>query len=339
MFNLYKIFKHSIVVLLWAPFHFASPVNEMAVDAVGSTLTSVPHPSELVDMVDPQSSSFRKYTGINWLHKLSDPVKSHSVAFFSEFFGTFLFLSMAFLVTTGVQNLQGYEGQLDAQTLLVISLSFGCALAVSVWLYGSSHFNMAVTMSQLLLRIIGPIRAIILFLAQIGGGLSASALTKAVYGKALVITDLNKVNELQGLLVESLGVTALVFTVLMMSVRKHNSTQFTPIAVGTILTVLVLLGAPITGGSFNYFRSLTPSIVEANFSKSHWIYFVSNVLGAGISTGLYRLIEEMQRSNAIVSDVEPSFGLGLAAGGQEIVLQADSRRARRNTVVSQPSAD
>lgn len=331
--------------LLCCPFNFvfAIPVDDTVapnVNSMGATLTSVPHPDDrAVLLVDPQSSAFRKYSGINWLHKLSDPVKSHCVAGFSEFLGTFLFLFTAFLSTTGIQRLDNYNG-LDAQTLLVISSSFGIALAVAVWLYGSSHFSPAVTMAQLLLRIIGPIRALILMSAQIAGGISAAALVKAVYGKSLVITRLNGINELQGLIIESFGVTALVFTVLMLSVKKHQSTQFVPIAVGSILTVLVLLGCNVTGGSYNYFRSLTPSVIENDFPPEHWLYLVSNVLGSGIATGLYRLIEEIQLSHAILTDPDAQFGLGLAANGEEIVLQSDAKRARRrgNTVSTHSDA-
>lgn len=334
-----KLLKTSFLGLLFCfPYSYAFPVDDIEqannINSMGATLTSVPHPDDrAVLLVDPQSSAFRKYSGINWLHKLSDPVKSHCVAGFSEFFGTFLFLFTAFLSTTGVQRLGTFNG-LDAQTLLVISSSFGIALAVAVWLYGSSHFNPSVTMAQLLLRIIGPVRALILMSAQIAGGLSATALTKAIYGKSLVITRLNGINELQGLIVESFGVSALIFTVLMLSVRKHQSTQFVPIAVGSLLTVLIFLGGPITGGSFNYFRSLTASIVENDFPHEHWIYAVSNILGSGIATGLYRLIEELSKSSAILTDADPQFGLALAQGGEEIVLQSNAKRARTraNTV-------
>lgn len=331
-----KFLKPFFMGLLCCPFNFviAIPVDDTVapnVNSMGATLTSVPHPDDrAVLLVDPQSSAFRKYSGINWLHKLSDPVKSHCVAGFSEFFGTFLFLFTAFLSTTGVQKLDTFQG-LDAQTLLVISSSFGMALAVAVWLFNASHFNPSITMAQLLLRIIGPIRALILMSAQVAGGISATALTKAIYGKSLVITKLNGINELQGLIIESFGVTVLVFTVLMFSVRKHASTQWTPVVVGLVLTVLVNLGAPITGGSFNYFRSLTVSIVEGEFEKNHWIFLVSNILGSGIATGLYRLIEEVQKSNSIISDSDPLFGLGLASGGDEIVLQNNAKRTRNRT--------
>lgn len=335
--------KASFLGLLCFPFSFAMPVDEITTqntNAMGATLTSTPHPDQRdVLLVDPQSSAFRKYSGINWLHKLSDPVKSHCVAGFSEFFGTFLFLFTAFLSTTGVQRLATFQS-LDPQTLLVISSSFGISLAVAVWLYSSSHFNPSITMAQLLLRIIGPVRALILMSAQIAGGVSATALTKAIYGNSLVITRLNGINELQGLIVESFGVTVLVFTVLMFTVRKHASTQWTPVVVGLVLTVLVNLGGPISGGSFNYFRSLTPSIVEGEFPREHWIYFISNVLGSGIATGFYRLIEEIQKSNAILTDSEPAFGLGLAAGGEEVVLQTNAKRARTraNTVTTHSDA-
>jgi aquaporin rerated protein, other eukaryote len=101
-----------------------------------------------------------------------------------EYVGTTMFLFMAF-GGTHIANLPGAavtttSGTLiDTSNLTFISISFGLALIVNIWLFfriSGALFNPAITLALVLSSSITPLRGGLLFIAQIVGGISAAAL-------------------------------------------------------------------------------------------------------------------------------------------------------------------
>lgn len=141
-----------------------------------------------------------------------------------------------------------------------------------------------------------PKRAVVLVLSQIVGSITASALVLAIFPTALnVRTTLSDGTSLvQGLFIEALMTSELVFTILMLAKEKHKSTFIAPVGIGLALFIAELVGVYYTGGSLNPARSLGPCIVTRAFDSEHWIYWVGPFIGALLAILFYKFIKILE---------------------------------------------
>lgn len=139
-------------------------------------------------------------------------------------------------------------------------------------------------------------RAICLFFSQIVGSITASALVLAMFPTPLnVRTTLSEGTSLaQGVFIEALMTSELVFTILMLAIEKHKSTFIAPVGIGLALFVAELVGVYYTGGSLNPARSLGPCIVTNLYDAEHWIYWVGPGLGSVFAIGFYKFIKMLE---------------------------------------------
>lgn len=143
---------------------------------------------------------------------------------------------------------------------------------------------------------VNPKRAVVLVLSQIVGSITASALVLAIFPTALnVRTTLSDGTSLvQGLFIEALMTSELVFTILMLAKEKHKSTFIAPVGIGLALFIAELVGVYYTGGSLNPARSLGPCIVTRAFDPEHWIYWVGPFIGALLAILFYKFIKILE---------------------------------------------
>ncbi|GAA6023064.1 hypothetical protein JCM10207_007706 [Rhodosporidiobolus poonsookiae] len=121
-----------------------------------------------------------------------------------------------------------------------------------------------------------PLRAALLTVAQILGGITGSAI-------------------IQALLPGTLNVRALLSPGTSIARGlKHKATFLTPIGIGLALFIAEMLGVYYTGASLNPARSFGPAVVLTSFSGYHWIYWVGPALGATIAAGFYRFIKWLE---------------------------------------------
>ena len=111
--------------------------------------------------------------------------------------------------------------------LLYIALVFAFSLMVNVWVFfriSGGLFNPAVTFAMLLCRALSPIRAALLFGAQIVGSIFASFLVKVLFPTNYnVRTTLGQGTSLaQGTMIEAVLTAELVFTIFMLAKEKHK---------------------------------------------------------------------------------------------------------------------
>merc|ERR1712000_282239 len=123
---------------------------------------------------------------LKWTKFMHSDTKNHAVAFMGEFVGTFMFLFFAFAGTQvaniGVgdstdQSTTGSATGFNPATLLYIALSFGFSLMVNAWIFfriSGGLFNPAVTLALALLKALSPLRALLLFIAQVTGATFAA---------------------------------------------------------------------------------------------------------------------------------------------------------------------
>jgi MIP family channel proteins len=175
-------------------------------------------------------------------------------------------------------------------------LLFG--LVVMFGVVSGGHFNPAITLGAAAIRRINPIDAAIYLLAQLSGGVLGALLAKALltdegrathYGAASVSPLLG--NNFDGAIIEALGTFLLVLVVLAAVYSKKSFKDWAPLAIGTTLGFIVMVGGPLTGGSFNPARWFGPALV-ANEWGDVWPYVVGPIVGSLLAAVVYRFVLE-----------------------------------------------
>lgn len=209
--------------------------------------------------------------------------QQHFMAGLGELIGTTMFLFLAEggaktaqLSVSAAQNETATP--LSNETIMFIALSFGMSLLVSAWMFyriTGGLFNPAITIALWWVGVLTSCRALVLFIAQILGGIAGAALV-------LGLTPTNSISQVtttlqpgislaQGFLIEMLLTSILVFSVLMLAVEKHRATYLAPVGIGLTLLAAHLFGVVWTGCGMNPARSFGPAVVAGEFNSDHWI--------------------------------------------------------------------
>ena len=117
-----------------------------------------------------------------------------------ELIGTTMFLFFAFAGTqiANINNSTPPPAASQASTtstvntsnLTFIALSFGFSLMVNVWIFfriSGGLFNPAISLALALVKVITPVRAALLVVAQLAGGIAAAALTNVLLPGSLYV--------------------------------------------------------------------------------------------------------------------------------------------------------
>ena len=202
---------------------------------------------------------------------------------FSEAWGTFLLV----VVAAGAGVVAAKSG---AITLGMAVVAPGLMVMAVIYFMGTvsgAHLNPAVTLAFAVRRNF-PWRCVPGYiLAQVAGGIAASAFLYAMFGTA---GDLGAtkpgagVSAMQALLMEVLLTAGLVSTILGTASGARNIGSNGAIAVGGYIALAGLWAAPISGASMNPVRSFAPDLVRGDCAAT-WIYVVGPLAGAMIAVG------------------------------------------------------
>jgi aquaporin related protein len=143
-----------------------------------------------------------------------------------------------------------------------------------------------VTIALLINRKIHWHRAIQTIISQLLASMAASGFVSALLpGPLVVATKLDaSMSVTRGLFLEAFVTSMLVLTILML-----DSGPSKPMYIGMSLFVAELCSVHFTGGSLNPARSFGPSVV-VGFTSYHYIYWIGPLLGSGVASGAYWLI-------------------------------------------------
>jgi MIP family channel proteins len=175
-------------------------------------------------------------------------------------------------------------------------LLFG--LIVMFGVVSGGHFNPAVTLAALVIKRIRPLDGVIYMLAQLSGAVLGALLTKGLlldegrathYGAAEVSGLL--ANNFAGSIVEAVGTFCLVLVILAAVYSEKSLKDWAPLAIGTTLGFIVMVGGPLTGGSFNPARWFGPALVGNSFGDV-WPYLAGPIVGALLAAAVYRFVLE-----------------------------------------------
>lgn len=220
-------------------------------------------------------------------------------AYLAELIGTLLLVfficSVVILyVSTGAQSQFGTDFAVVG--LVHAFLLFG--LIVMFGVVSGGHFNPAVTLAAAAIKRISPLDAIIYMLAQFSGAVLGALLAKGLlldegrathYGAAQVTGLLG--GPFPGSIVEGVGTFCLVLVILAAVYSKKSLKDWAPLAIGTTLGFIVMVGGPLTGGAFNPARWFGPALV-GNTWGDVWPYLVGPVVGSLLAAAVFLFVLE-----------------------------------------------
>jgi aquaporin Z len=223
-----------------------------------------------------------------------------------EFLGTAILVYLAVGVATLMFGFK-FAGGSVAAGVVATALAFGLTLLALVYMIGpvsGSHVNPAVTVGALLTGRIPLAEAVGYWIAQFAGGIvGALALwgtfsTSPLYSRTTtgLGTDgwgsksLIHIGAGGAFIVETVLTAIFVFIILRVTSETANAAT-AAIAIGLTLTVVHLIGIPITGTSVNPARSLGPALVVGGTALSQvWLFIVAPLVGGVLAAGLHRLL-------------------------------------------------
>jgi glycerol uptake facilitator-like aquaporin len=184
-----------------------------------------------------------------------------------------------------------------------------------------------VTLAAAAVRRISPADAAIYMLAQLSGGVLGALLCKGLllnegrashYGAAHVSSLLG--NNFRGSIVEAIGTFCLVLVILAAVYSKKSFKEWAPLAIGTTLGFIVMVGGPLTGGSFNPARWFGPALV-GNEWGGVWPYLVGPIVGSLLAAAVFKYVLEAS-GPAPTEPPEPVKG---AAGKPELPRRPEAK--------------
>lgn len=238
--------------------------------------------------------------------------------YFAEFFGTFVlvFGGVGSAVLAGAKI--GFAG---------IALAFGLSLLAMVYTIGpisGCHINPAVTFGVFLARRIGAKDAVGYVIAQILGAILAAALVlfiatggPAGYDAAQAGLAANGYGlhspgqySLAACFVAEIILTMFLVVTVLGSTDVKAPVGFAGLAIGLVLTLIHLVGIPITNTSVNPARSIGPAIFVGGWAiQQLWLFIVAPLIGALVAALAYRgfrlpevLITTRQSEEALASE-------------------------------------
>ncbi len=94
-----------------------------------------------------------------------------------------------------------------------------------------------------------------------------------------------------GAVVEAIGTFVLVLVILTAVYSEKSFKEWAPLAIGTTLGFIVMVGGPLTGGGFNPARWFGPALV-GNEWGGVWPYLVGPIVGSLVAAAVYRFVLE-----------------------------------------------
>jgi aquaporin Z len=241
-----------------------------------------------------------------------------------EFLGTFVLVFFAVGVATLTFGFK-LTGGSTAAGVLTTALAFGLVLLALVYTIGpisGCHVNPAVTIGFVFSGRM-PIReAVGYWAAQFVGGIAGAAALWAVFSGAKgyergtqgLGTDGWGSHSIVGLnaggaFAAEVILTALFVLVVLSATSHVASAGFAGLAIGMGLTVVHLIGIPLTGTSVNPARSLGPALIVGGDALSQvWLFIVAPLLGGILAAGIWLLLiaerpEEAAAGQVLSSDI------------------------------------
>lgn len=234
----------------------------------------------------------------------------------AEFLGTFVLVFFAVGTATLMFGFK-LDGGSVAAGVLSTALSFGLVLLALVYAIGpvsGCHVNPAVTIGFVAAKRMPLGEAVGYWVAQFAGAIAGAAVLWAVFsgapGYSRKTTGLgtdgwgsHSIIHLNGggAFAAEVILTALFVLVVLAATSHVASAGFAGLAIGMGLTVVHLIGIPLTGTSVNPARSLGPALIVGGDALSQvWLFIVAPLIGGVLAAGIWLVL--------IAEPAEPAAG-------------------------------
>jgi aquaporin Z len=219
----------------------------------------------------------------------------------AEFFGTFWLVfggCGAAVMAAGVPNVGiGYAGVALAFGLTVLTMAF------AIGHISGCHLNPAISLGLVVGKRFPASELLPYAIAQLAGAIAASGVLYVIASGTATFdvhagfaTNGYGANSpggyslLAGFLAEVV-LTAFFLIVIMGATDGRAPKGFAPIAIGLCLTLIHLIGIPVTNVSVNPARSTGPAIFAGGAALQQlWMFWVAPLIGGALGGGLYNML-------------------------------------------------
>ncbi len=199
-----------------------------------------------------------------------------------------------------------FDGGSIAAGIVVTAFTFGLVLLALAYVLGpvsGCHVNPAVTMGALLDRRLPLAEAGGYWASQFAGGVAGALVLWRLFsaspqysrtGTGLGADGWGQASMIHismggAFLIEVILTAVFVFAVLGATAKVANAAT-AGIIIGLSLTLVHLLGIPVTGTSVNPARSLGPALIVGGSALSQvWLFIVAPLIGGAVAAGAHRL--------------------------------------------------
>lgn len=221
----------------------------------------------------------------------------------AEFVGTFLLVFLAVgAAVFGIAAMIGKDQQGPGAGIVGVAMAFGLVLLGIAYAFGpisGAHVNPAVTLAMLVGRRMPAKEAVGYWIVQLIGAIAAGALLK-LFVSSFGVTDYtgglgtnsydNGAINMGGAFVLEVVLTAAFVLVILLVTERIAAPGFAGIAIGLTLTLVHLVGIPLTGTSVNPARSIGPALFEGGTALSQvWLFIVAPLVGGLIAVVLWKI--------------------------------------------------
>lgn len=224
--------------------------------------------------------------------------------YLAEFLGTFFLVFLAVgAAIFGIGASVGTTGAGPGSGVLGIAFAFGLvlfALAYAIGPISGANVNPAVTLGLVLAKKLSVADALWYVVAQFLGAIGAAALL-ATFVSSFGVTDYtgglgtnaydNGAINLTGAFVLEVILTAVFVLVILLVTEKVANSTMAGAAIGLTLTLVHIVGIPLTGTSVNPARSFGPALFAGGEALNQvWLFIAAPLVGAVVAWGLWKLI-------------------------------------------------
>src|ERR1700744_6622019 len=208
-----------------------------------------------------------------------------------------------------------FAGGSTAAGVVATALAFGLvllALGYAIGPVSGCHLNPAVTLGALLSGRLKPLDAAASWIAQFVGGILGALLLWAVVARSPLYnrstTGLGADGwgaaslfhiSMWGAFLAEIILTAVFVYVILTVTGKDRSSATAGLVIGLSLTVIHLVGIPLTGTSVNPARSLGPALVVGGQALNQvWLFIVAPLVGGVIAAVIDRVVNSESKTTA-----------------------------------------
>ncbi len=220
----------------------------------------------------------------------------------AELIGTFILVLIGCGVAVVCGGFTGGTG-LGYLGVVAISLAFGLTIIAGAYAIGDisgCHVNPAVSLSMFMSGRLSKRDFAGYVVAQVIGAFLASAVMWVIIGQSDLTAsygqngfgDLSAVGlTMIGALVVEIVLTFIFVLVILRVTDNEKYSNIAGIVIGLTLTMVHLIGIPLTGTSVNPARSLAPAIFAGGEALSQvWVFLVAPLIGAIIAAFVYKIL-------------------------------------------------